>query len=414
MKDAPLASPGARSLAVTFVTLGLSYGVWYAYSVFLVALLREFGWSRTLLAGAFSVFVLVHGVMAPVLGWLGDRIGPRRLFAAGGLLLAAGLLLDGTVGRPWHLYAAYGVLTAVGVASAGWVPAVILVQRWYPRRVGAALGITSAGIGVGIFLVVPATQFLVDWLGWRLAFRCLAAAAALWIVPMSLLVLRDPSRAVAGREGESRSEARPLPPAPRTTDVTLGDALGMSKFWLVSGAQFLGSLACQMLLVHQVAYLVDQGIPALVAASVVSLVGLSSMVGKAGGGWFSDRFGRELTYTLGMTSVVASVGVLGLIALAPGPLPAYLYGALVGLGYSVTAPLLPALVSDLFRGRHFGAIFGVTQLANSIGGASGPWLAGRVFDATGSYRGALVAAVVAAGVATGALWLARGRATGPR
>jgi MFS family permease len=391
------------------VTLGLSYGVWYAYSVFLVALLREFGWSRTLLAGAFSVFVLVHGVMAPLLGWLADRIGPRRLFAAGGLLLAAGLLLDSAVGRPWHLYAAYGALTAAGVAAAGWVPAVILVQRWYPRRVGAALGITSAGIGVGIFLVVPATQFLVDWLGWRLAFRCLAAVAALWIVPMSLVVLRDPPRAGAGRR-----EAQPPPPAPHTTDITLAQALGMPKFWLVSTAQFLGSLASQMLLVHQVAYLVDQGIPALVAASVVSVVGLSSMVGKAGGGWFSDVFGRELTYTLGMTSVVASIGVLGLIALAPGPLPAYVYGALVGLGYSVTAPLLPALVSDLFRGRHFGAIFGMMQLANSVGGAAGPWLAGRVFDETGSYRGALAAAVLAAAVATAALWAARGQAARPR
>jgi MFS family permease len=397
------------------VTLGLSYGVWYAYSVFLVALLREFGWSRTLLAGAFSVFVLVHGVMAPVLGWLADRIGPRRLFAAGGLLLAAGLLLDSTVSRPWHLYAAYGALTAVGVASAGWVPAVILVQRWYPRRVGAALGITSAGIGVGIFLVVPVTQFLVDWLGWRLAFRCLAAVAALWIVPMSLVILSDPI-GVAGAARTDRA-AGGLPqvrPGSASPDITLAQALGMSKFWLVSGAQFLGSLACQMLLVHQVAYLVDQGIPALVAASVVSVVGLSSMAGKAGGGWFSDLFGRELTYTLGMTSVVASIGVLGLIALAPGSLPAYVYGALVGLGYSVTAPLLPALVSDLFRGRHFGAIFGMMQLANSVGGASGPWLAGLVFDATGSYRGALAAAVLAAAVATGALWAARGRAARPR
>ncbi|MBI2161014.1 MAG: MFS transporter, partial [Candidatus Rokubacteria bacterium] len=191
------ASPGARSIAVTFVTLGLSYGVWYAYSVFLVALLREFGWSRSLVAGAFSVFVLVHGVLAPPLGWLADRVGPRRLFLAGGLTLAAALWLDGAVERPWHLYVAFGVVTAAGVACAGWVPAVILVQRWFPRRVGAALGITSAGIGVGIFLVVPLTQLLVDQLGWRAAFRCLAAAVALWIVPASLLALRDP---VAGSE----------------------------------------------------------------------------------------------------------------------------------------------------------------------------------------------------------------------
>jgi len=435
-----VASPGARSIAVTFVTLGLSYGVWYAYSVFLVALLREFGWSRSLVAGAFSVFVLVHGVMARVLGWLADRVGPRPLFLAGGLVLGAALWLDGAVGRPWHLYAAFGVVTAVGVSLAGWVPAVVLVQRWFPRRVGAALGITSAGIGVGIFLVVPLTQFLVDQLGWRVAFRVLGSVAALWIVPVSFLVLRDPVvggvTAAGGRGGEalrdplllgvassppersepaqrvpawSRRASPPRPPAATAArpDVTLGQALRMERFWLLTAAQLLGSLASQMLLVHQVAYLVDHGIPALVAASVVSVVGLASIVGKAGGGWFSDTAGREVTYTLGMVCVAASIGMLGVVALRPGPFPAYVYGILVGLGYSVTAPLLPALVSDIFSGRHFGAIFGTMQVGNSLGGALGPWIAGRAFDTTGSYFWALSGAVLSAAAATAALWSAR-------
>ena len=401
---------GRRSVAVTFVTLGLSYGVWYAYSVFLVALLREFGWSRSLLAGAFSVFVLVHGLMAPALGWLADRIGPRRLFAAGGVILALGLALDGAVGRPWQLYAAFGVVSAVGVACAGWVPAVVLVQRWFPARVGAALGLTSAGVGVGIFLVVPATQALVDWVGWRWAFRTLALVVCVWTIPMTLWLVRDPPpEAAAGRlgreapgEGVSRRDATP------------GEALRSGSFWLVCATSFLGSLGTQMLLVHQVAYLVDHGIPALVAASVASVVGLASIVGKVGGGWLSDTVGRRVTYTLGMVCVVASIAVLGLVARAPGPLPAYAYAALVGVGYSATAPLLPALVSDLFRGRHFGTIFGTMQVANSIGGAAGPWLGGRVFDLTGSYQGALVAAASAAAAATVALWLsARARGGGP-
>ena len=418
-------SPGRRSIAVTFVTLGLAYGVWYAYSVFLVALLREFGWSRSLVAGAFSVFVLVHGVLAPPLGWLADRIGPRRLFLAGGLVLAAALWLDGAVDRPWHLYVAFGVVTAAGVASAGWVPAVVLVQRWFPERVGAALGITSAGIGVGIFLVVPATQLLVDQVGWRVAFRCLAAAVVLWIVPTSFFILRDPvadggsadsepGEGHRGLRGRSTTRHACAWPDAARPDITPGQALRMGRFWLLSAAQLLGSLACQMLLVHQVAYLVDHGIPALVAASVVSVVGLASIVGKAGGGWFSDTAGREVTYTLGMVCVIASVGMLGVIALGPGLLSAYVYGALVGVGYSVTAPLLPALVSDVFRGRHFGAIFGTMQVANSLGGALGPWLAGRVFDTTGSYFWALLGAVLSASAATAALWVARNCRALPR
>ena len=93
------------------------YGVWYAYAVFLVALLGEFGWSRSLLAGAFSVFTLVHGLAGAPLGWLADRFGPRPLVLAGGLLLACGLALDAAVTRPWHLYLAFGVVTAFETAD---------------------------------------------------------------------------------------------------------------------------------------------------------------------------------------------------------------------------------------------------------------------------------------------------------
>src|SRR5512144_1505730 len=94
---AALRLPAYRALAVTVVTLALAYGVYYAYSVFLVALLREFHWSRSVLAGAFSVFSLVNGAANPVLGWIGDRIGPRRLIMAGGVLLSASLLTDSLI-----------------------------------------------------------------------------------------------------------------------------------------------------------------------------------------------------------------------------------------------------------------------------------------------------------------------------
>jgi MFS family permease len=385
---------------VTFVTLGLVYGLWYAYSVFLVALLHDFGWSRSLLAGAFSIFVLVHGLLSPGLGWLADRIGSRRVVLAGGALLAASLVLDGAVQTPGQLYLAFGVFTAIGVASAGWVPAVVLVQRWYADRVGLVIGAVSSGIGVGIFLVVPFCQFLIATVGWRWAFRILGGLCALWILPATLWLLRDPPppRAAAGVQPLSIGMAG---------DLTLREAVQVPAFWLLGTAHFLGNVACQTLLVHQAAYLVDYKIAPFVAASVVSLVGLASIAGKAGGGWFSDRFGREVTHAIGMACVVASVGVLGLVAHRPGAAPAYLYGALIGLGYSVTAALMPAIFTDVFRGRSFGTIFGTLQVATAIGGSIGPWLAGRIFDVTGSYALALYGIAGAAIAANATLWAAR-------
>jgi MFS family permease len=396
------ARPANVALAVTVVTLAISYGVWYAYSVFLVAFLAEFGWSRSVLAGAFSVFTLVHGAWNPVVGWLTDRWGPRRVVCGGGVVLALALAADSVIERPWQLYVLFGVFTALGVSTAGWTPAVVLVQRHFQRRLGLALGIAGSGIGLGIFLVVPLVQALIEGFGWRVAFRVLAVVGVVWIVPAAWLALRDTSAADAP---EASREAGPTHNG-LARDLALRAALLTAPFWLIAGAKFLGNVASQALLVHQAAYLVDHGITPMVAASAISVVGLASIVGKTGGGWLSDRIEREVVYVVGMVFVLASIGMLALVGVLPA-WSAYAYAVLIGLGYSVTASLVPAIFSDRFRGAHFGAIFGAGQVASAVGSALGAWLAGRLFDATGSYAIALVVAAGMAVAATAAIWRAR-------
>ena len=322
MRPDPAASPAPSYLAlgVTVVTLALAYGVWYAYSVFLVALLREFGWSRSVLAGAFSIFTLVSGGAGPVLGALADRFGPRRLILIGGVLLAGSLWADSLVTRAWHLYLSFGLLTAVGVATAGWTPAVVMVQRQWKARLGLALGIAGSGVGLGIFLVVPLCQALIDGFGWRWAFRVLAALCALWILPATYLAIRDAPP--APREPAPRGEAGRAPGG----EHSLALALANPSFRLIGLAVFLGSICSQTLHVHQAAFLVDHGLPAMTAASVISVVGASSILGKTGGGWISDHLSRELVYALGMIGMIIGVGVLWMVALAVGVARARLRG----------------------------------------------------------------------------------------
>jgi MFS family permease len=389
-------SHATTSLIATFVTLGLAYGVWYAYSVFLVALAEEFHGSRSLVAGAFAVFALVHGLSSPALGWLADRLGPRLVFMAGGSVLALALIVDGAITRPLHLYLAFGLLTSLGVTASALVPAVVLIRGWFPRRFGTALGIASAGIGVGIFAVVPFCQAMIDAFGWRWAFRLLGIVIAVWTIPAALALVRDPP---------SPSVDDALCESPATPSLTT--ALAFGSFWLLALAQFCGNFVCQMLLVHQVAFLVDQGIPAMVAASAAGLVGLSSVFAKVGSGWAADVLGRRRTFTTGMIVVLFSVGLLTVVARSPhGPL-VYVYGLLMGIGYAATVPIMPTVISDVFGGARFGSIFGSLHLANAIGGAVGAWLAGTVFDATQSYRISFMVAGVAALVAIAAVSLAR-------
>jgi MFS family permease len=404
----------ALNLGVIALSLALAYGIWYAYSVILVALLHEFGWSRSVLAGAFSVFTLVHGVANPLVGALCDRVRPLRLMAGGGVALGLVLWADSYISTPWQLYLGFGVFTALAVAVAGWVPALIQVQRDFQDKLGLALGIVSSGVGVGMLLVVPLTQLLIDAYGWRTAFRALAAICVLWIVPSSLFLLRQaPARRVAPQPVAAAQKA--------AAAATLAGAMRGAPFWLMLAAFFFGNVCSQTLHVHQVAYLVDQGVSALIAASVVGVVGASSIVGKTGGGWLSDRIEREFVYVAGIAIMVGAVAALaalaGPLAARAGPLAAragapaawaiYGYAVLLGVGYSATASLTPAMVSDRFSGVHFGTIIGVCLFSSAVGSALGPWMAGYLFDRTGSY---MLAFAIAAGcgVAAGAAgWRAR-------
>jgi len=391
------------TLAAIALTLGLTYGVWYSYSVYLVALLKEFGWSRSVLAGAFSVFTLVHGSANPFLGMLCDRIGPRRVVIFGGTMLGLALYANSYIDTPGHLYLGFGLFTALAVACSGWVPAVMLVQRQFIDRLGFSLGIVSSGIGLGMLIVVPLCQLLIQTLGWRTAWQIQGAVSAGWIVAAALFVLRDeaPRAAYTPQARPARTQTA------AAQDIGLGAALRTQQFWLVLAAFFFGNICSQTLHVHQVAFLVDHGMASMAAASVVGVVGVASVFGKSGGGWLSDRFERELIYVIGIAILVAAVGALAMVGAMPSRWGAYAYAVLLGVGYSATAALIPAMVSDRYRGRRFGLILGMGLFCSALGSALGPWMAGRLFDLTHSYAIPFVIAA-ACGVAAGvAGWHAR-------
>jgi MFS family permease len=402
---------GWTVVGATFITLGLVYGIWYSYAVFLVAFLREFGWSRSLVAGAFSAFVVFHGCMSPISGWLGGRLGPRRLILAGGCILGSGLLLAAQTTEWWHLYLGFGLVTGIGVGASGWVASVALVQGWFPDRVGTALGFASAGIGVGIFGLVPFTQFLIDRIGWRWAYRVLALMIVGWILPAACWIVRDPPSREKADVGSGVYGARMA--GERDAYWTLASAVRDWHFWGLWAVFFLGNVGIQMLLVHQVAYLVDHGVSLAAAAAVGGLVGLVSIPGKIGLGLLSDRTNRELAYTLAFACLVAGLGVLVLAGRHPTSGLAYVYAVLVALGYSATAPLTPAAASDLFRGPRFPMIFGCLHLGSSLGAATGAWAGGRIFDGTESYALALWLALFATVGSATLLWIVAPRRPHP-
>jgi OFA family oxalate/formate antiporter-like MFS transporter len=299
----------------------------------------------------------------------------------------------------------------VAVAVSGWVPALVQTQRRYPHRLGLALGIVSSGVGIGMLTVVPLCQLLIEAYGWRTAFRVLGVACVVWVVPVALYLMRSSPRASVESAAVHR---RDTSSTAATHGPTLAQALRTLPFWLLFAAFFLGSMSSQTLHVHQVVYLVDHDVPAIVAATVVGVVGGCSVVAKIASGWLSDRIGRELVFAGGIGVLVIAVGALVLVGTWPSTLGAYGYAVLLGVGYSVTAALPPAMAADRYSGSHFGAIVGIGLLGAAVGSALGPWLAGWLFDRTGSYALPLgITAVVGVLAASASLWMWRLRRAAP-
>jgi len=256
-------------VAATFVTLVVIYGIWYSYSVLLVALVRHFGWSRSLTSGAFSVFVLIHGGLGPVVGWLARRFGSSRLFCSAGLLMGIGPRPHG--GDP-------GVVALLsdiqrdhrrgrqpGRLGPGRDPDPGLVSRPVRNRHGHRLGRNR----VGILGFNPLVQFLIETWGWQWAVRVEAILAIGWLIPAGLWLIRDPPGFSVPRVN------RPVglgerPPAYWTLPV----ALRTRRFWGVAAVYFTGNFVTQMLMIHQVAYLVDHRVSPMLAATVGGAVGL--------------------------------------------------------------------------------------------------------------------------------------------
>jgi len=400
---------GWMILSTSFITLAVMYGVWYSYSVFLVALIREFGWSRSLVSGVFAVFSLINGGLGPPVGWLLRRAGVKRVILVGVGVMALGLCLTAQTTEWWHLYLAYGVITALGISLNGWVPQVVLVQGWFPDRVGSAMGIATAGIGVGIFGFVPLSQLLIDWCGWRWTLGILAAVTLAWGVPSAFWLIQDPPSFATTSPGPRGARG----PAGTGAHWTLATVIRSWRFWGLASVFFMANFVTQMLMIHQVAYLVDHGVPVMIAATVAGAVGLVSIGAKLGWGMLSDRTSRELTYSLAAGCIMASIGLLVLAGRYPASSLPYVYAVLTAFGYGVLSPVFPAAAADLFSGPGFSTIYGTLYTVICLGIASGPWVAGQIFDLTGSYAMAVWIGLAMAVVSPGLLWVVAPRRPNP-
>ena len=371
-----------------FAGLAVIFGVSYSFAALFPSFTSEFNAQRADVSLVFGVSGLIYFVLGAGAGVLADRYGPRRVTSSGMVMIALGLL-----GSSWATTLAgvtlcFGLGVGIGIGLV-YVPAISCVQPWFKRRRGLAAGLASAGIGAGTLVGPLLVTAAIEGLGWRAALRAMAAAVLVLGLAATLLLRRAPAA--------TASVASVAVPG-----HTLAQALRTPGFKWMYAMAVLASPSMFIPFAHASAAARDLGVGDTQAVGLVGLIGVGSLLGRFGIGALADRIGRPLTLTLGQ----AAMGAAYLLWAAADTYSAMaLFALCLGLSYGGIVSLMPALCMDFFGARAVSSIVGALYTGAALGNLAGPYAAGWVFDATGSYAGVVWGCMLLSALATAAAWM---------
>ncbi len=404
-------------VGIAFMTMAIGVTARTAFSLLMPPLINEFGWDRGLAAGAFSFGFLVSAVLSPIVGRVMDARGPRIVIMTGVVLMTAGLFLAPYIERPWHLYATLGVLVGGGANLMTYTAHSQFLPNWFVRRRGLAISIAFSGVGVGAIVLLPWLQSIILTDGWRASCWAIGLLVLLAVAPLNLLVRKKPEDigllpdgdARAPSAADKRQASNIVDPAWVAIEWTLARAVRTARFWWIVLGYFCGLAAWYAVQVHQTKYLTEIGFTPLIAAWALGVVSGVGIPGQIILGGLSDRIGREWVWTAGCAGFAVCYAALIALEHAPSNVLLYLMVLAQGfLGYALTSVMGP-IVAEIFEGPQYGSIFGTITVALIGGGAAGPWIAGVIHDATGSYRLAFFLAMGCCLTSAAAIWIAAPR-----
>ncbi len=387
----------------------IGLGTRYSFGVFLKSIQGEFGVSRGATSGIFSAYMLLCGLLSIIGGWALDRYGPRKVAFIMASFTGLSLLLTSQANAAWQLYITYGLLLSLGT---GPVYTVVntTASRWFSKKRGFAVGITSSGGGLGAIILAPFASYLVSSFDWRTAFVVLGLVSWIVMASMALLLRKDPRDMGLSPDGV-KSEPRQTGTQTKESkagpaDSTVIQASKMSPFWLLGFTWVFISLSLHLIFVHAVPYAVDMGISPMDAAVMLSLIGAANIPGRLVVGKVSDTIDRK---ALGVACALVQAGTLLWLMWANGLWMLYLFALAYGFLWGGSGAVITALIGDVFGTRSLGAIMGMMSAGWALGAAIGPAVGGYIFDVSGSYFMAF--ATGAAAVLISALFVALIRRT---
>ena len=362
----------------------VTFGSYYSFGIFFKPILAEFGWTRGMTASAFSLATVLLGIVGIPVGILNDRYGPRIVTTCGGFLLGLGYLLMSRTNSLWQLYLFYGITVGIGMGGL-YVPPFSTVARWFVKRRGLMTGIVMAGIGMGTLVTPPLANWLILNYEWQQAYLFLGTGVLVLILPATQFLKRDPTK--TGQKPYCEEEIEGFRSRKKVSAITFKKAIHASQLWIVGTMLFSYGFCIFSIIVHIAPHATDLGISSAKAASILAVIGGTSIIGKVVMGYTVDRIGSKRVWIICFIIMAIALFCLGT---AQELWILYAISIIFGFAYGAGASAQSPLIADLFGLGSHGVILGFGSFFFTIGASIGPLITGYVFDIFSIYKWAFL------------------------
>lgn len=376
------------------IALYMSGVVFYGFTAIFEPIADEFGWSYTQISIAASIRGLEAGLLAPFVGLLVDRWGPRRLIFGGVVFIGLGLMLLSQSTSLGVFYAAF-ILMSLGIGSCGLSVTVVAVANWFRKRVGLATGIMICGYGSS-GLLVPVMVKLIDAYDWRTTVFILSLGMLVICLPLSLLVRHKPEQYGYLPDGEVSGtviiDESLVTPSTDEANISVKQVMKTRTFWYIALGLIPQFIVVPAVMTHVMPYLSSIGIARTMSGLVATAIPLMSVSGRFGLGWLGDKFSKRRKQLTVSTLSLLALSLLCFEFIASGWVWLLVpFIVLFGFSYGGNVTMVGVLLREYFGLGNFGTIIGFMWGILMLGNMAGPPVAGWVFDNWGSYQGVWLA-----------------------
>jgi MFS family permease len=401
-------------VASAFVILFFNAGARYAFGVMFKPMIAEFGWSRSAVSLVFFLFMVVFALTLTLTGKLYDRYGPKWIILISTLFISAGFILTSFIHSMGQFLFSYGILAAIGVAGTAVPLLATLTSKWFDKGRGLALSLALSGNSIGHFALIPLFSILTLSYGWRALYFSIGIIMLIVNTLITLLVIRgDPHHLglePLGQE-EKGSEERALqhgPPISKKVEgLGLKQAMGTRSYWLFVATMFICGGGDYFATTHLIPLATDYHVSPGTAGNMLSWYGLMSLAGILVAGPVADRIGNKIPIVL---TFILRFFIYLLLLKYKTLASLWAFALLFGFTHLITAPLTPMLIGKLYGITYLGLLTGFANTVHFIGGGFWSYIAGVIFDKTGSYQLVIVLlATMAVGAALCSLFIVERR-----